>query len=819
MKALMNYISLLFLAIGLVVGAQENEESIYQATATKVNDLVHTELKVSFNFETSQLYGEEWVTVSPHFYPTDELILDAKAMDIHQVKVGKKKADYHYKNDQLTIRLPREYQAHEEYKVYIKYTANPEKVTQEGSEAISDAKGLYFIDPRNEDPEKPTQIWTQGETESSSCWFPTIDKPNQKTSQEIYITVPDQYLTLSNGALISSKKKGNERTDYWKFDQKHAPYLFYMGIGEFAVVKDKWRNIEVDYYVEKEYESVAKDIFGLTPEMIEFFSTRLNYDFPWNKYSQMICRDYVSGAMENTTAVIFGDFIQRKKGDLVDRNIAESIIAHELFHHWFGDLVTTESWSNLTLNESFANYSEYLWFEHKYGKERAEAHRFDEKRGYNTPDNFQKNLVRFHYKNKEDMFDGVSYNKGGLILHMLRNYLGDDAFFAGLNLYLKEYEYEATEAHQLRLAFEEVSGKDLNWFFNQWYFGNGHPKLNVSYDYTTPKKVKVTLEQTQEPLFDFPFTIDIYENGKAKRHQVWVKSQKTNEFTFDVNAKPELVNVNADQVLLCDIEDSKTTEQYVYQYQNAKEYGDRLLAITHLADAQSSNESALNTLIQAVEDKNYELQMRAINVLDITNPSVMSKAQPTLEKIANQKNVHNLVKANAIKALSQTKDEKYKNLYLQNTNVVSNAIKGSSIYALSLIDSEAATKAASALSDDQLSEDIAILLVDQFIKNNDTSKMKLLTENAGFYPFIIMQDPTVGANYKKAFEWIMASDNEANNRIIKILQQVMKQYPQAKQGLLEVVNNGITIKKSAIAKNPSNQKLKDQLQSLEELTQ
>ena len=144
-------------------------------------------------------------------------------------------------------------------------TVKPEKVKDKGSQAITDAKGLYFINAEGIDKNKPTQIWTQGETEANSAWFPTIDAPNQKTSQEIYITVPNQYKTLSNGTLISQTNTGENRTDYWKFDQKHAPYLSFMAVGEFEIIQDSYKNIPVNYYVEKEYAPYAKDIFGLTP--------------------------------------------------------------------------------------------------------------------------------------------------------------------------------------------------------------------------------------------------------------------------------------------------------------------------------------------------------------------------------------------------------------------------------------------------------------------------------------------------------------------------------------------------------------------------
>ncbi|WP_287442607.1 M1 family metallopeptidase [Algoriella sp.] len=411
-----------------------NKLDIYRAEAERINNLVHTKLDLKFDYQKEEVHGEEWVTLKPHFYAANKLTLDAKAMIIHEVALvqgsTKKKLNYKYDDLQLNIDLDKTYQKDQEYTLYIKYTARPNEVKQEGSAAINDAKGVYFINSKGDKPNYPTQIWTQGETESSSCWFPTIDKTNQKTSQEITLTYPDKYVSLSNGTMKSTKKNTDgTKTDYWKFDKKHAPYLFFFGIGDYAVINDKWKNINVDYYVEPEYKEYAKQIFGNTPEMIQFFSDKLNYPFPWDKYAQMTAREYVSGAMENTTATLFHDGVQQKPGQLIDENTAEYVIAHELFHHWFGDLVTAESWTNLTVNESFANYSEYLWFEHKYGKEKADEHRYSEIAGYKQGDGPTKNLVRPHYNSREDMFDGVSYNKGGAILHMLRNFLGDDAFF------------------------------------------------------------------------------------------------------------------------------------------------------------------------------------------------------------------------------------------------------------------------------------------------------------------------------------------------------------------------------------------------------
>ena len=510
-----------------IASQSQDPATIYRKERDKINNLVHTKLKVNFNFEKKELNGEEWVTLKPHFYPVNQVVLDAKAMLIHTVSLDGNNLDFSYDGHQLKIELQRQYTKEESYTLYLKYTARPEKVKEKGSAAISSAKCLYFINPTGEELNKPTQIWTQGETESNSCWFPTIDSPNQKTSQEIYITVPNKFKTLSNGKLISQEVSGNNRTDYWKFDQKHAPYLFFMGVGEYEVVEDSYKNIPVNYYVEKKYAALAEDIFGLTPEMIGFFENRLGVNYPWDKYSQIVARDYVSGAMENTTAVIHGESAYQLKGQLIDENRQENTIAHEIFHHWFGNLVTTESWSNLALNESFANYSQYLWREYKYGKANADAHLFENIQPYFIDvTHHEKKLVRFYYKDKEDMFDLVSYNKGGAILHMLRNYLGDEAFFSGLKKYLIQYQYKSAEVSQLRLAMEEVSGKDLQWFFNQWFFGAGHPNIQVSYDYNSLEKtVTVNFLQTQNNVFKFTMAIDIFENGTKTRHNVFVDSR------------------------------------------------------------------------------------------------------------------------------------------------------------------------------------------------------------------------------------------------------------------------------------------------------
>ncbi|WP_298884046.1 M1 family metallopeptidase [uncultured Polaribacter sp.] len=727
----------------------------YKPERDKIHDLIHTKLKVDFNFKDKQLNGEAWVTVKPHFYATNKLTLDAKAMIIHNVVLNNKKLDFNYDDYKIIIDLPKEYTKEEEFTVYIKYTARPEKVKQKGSAAITDAKGLYFINADGFDKNKPTQIWTQGETEASSCWFPTIDSPNQKTTQEIYMTVPDKFVTLSNGKLVSQTKNGNNRTDYWKMDQKHAPYLFFMGVGEYEIVKDSYKNIPINYYVEKEYAPYARDIFGLTPEMMKFFSEKLGVEYPWNKYSQIVGRDYVSGAMENTTAVIHGENAYQTPGQLIDENVQENTIAHELFHHWFGDLVTSESWSNLTLNESFANYSEYLWREYKYGKLDADMHLFKDREAYKNGLNSEKHLVRFNYDDKEDMFDLVSYNKGGSILHMLRNYLGDEAFFLGLKTYLIENKYKAAEVHQLRLVFEKITGKDLNWFFNQWYYNSGHPEIEVSYDYNTIQKtVTVNLLQLNNNEFKFPIAIDIFENGKKYRHKVFVNG-KDASFKFSYTKQPTLIQVNADGVLLCKIIENKVLSDYIFQLKNAENFAHRREALLEVAKKQEEK-IAFNAIANAMSDDSYRIRILALENIDLINKFSKKAAIQKIMKIANN-DPKTLVQAVAIETLGKLTDPELKGIFEKALESKSYAVLGKALVAMYYIDKQKAVVKSKTLPD-EVRKILATPLTRIFIEENDEKELPFIAKSvlSGMY---LNADKKTKAMYNKAFTQISESNN------------------------------------------------------------
>ncbi|WP_339883813.1 M1 family metallopeptidase [Polaribacter vadi] len=727
----------------------------YKSEREKMHDLVHTKLKVDFNFGDKTMNGEAWITAKPHFYTTDKITLDANSMIIKEVSLNNKKLPFNYNDFDLSIELPKTYQKDEEFTIYIKYTARPEKAKDRITETITDKKGLYFINADGIDKNKPTQIWTQGETEANSIWFPTIDAPNQKTSQEIYITVPNKYKTLSNGTLVNQTNAGNNRTDYWKFDQKHAPYLVFMAVGEFEIIKDAYKNIPVNYYVEKEYAAYAKDIFGLTPEMIGFFSEKLGVEYPWEAYNQIVVRDYVSGAMENTTAVVHGEQAYQKSGQLIDENVQENTIAHEIMHHWFGNLVTSESWSNLTLNESFANYGEYLWQEYKYGKVAKEMHYFEQLEAYKNGQNDAKSLVRYQYDDQEELFDLVSYNKGGAILHNLRTYLGDEAFFLGLKQYLTQYKYQDVEVSQLRLVFEELTGKDLNWFFNQWYFGANHPNIEISYDYNTLQKtVTVNIIQLQGETFQFPFAIDIFEGTKRTRHNVFVEGNDAS-FTFPYSKQPNLIQVNADNVLICKIYENKILSDYIFQLKNADNYAHRREALLEVVKKQEDKD-AFNAVVAALDDASFKIRQLALQNIDLINKNTKKDAISKIMKMANNDS-KTIVQAEALNTLGKLTDPELKSVFAKALESKSYSVLGKALVSMYYIDKPTALKKSKELPD-EVRKILATPLTRIFIEENDETELPFIAKTVVSGMFLTNDDDTKTL-YQKAFKQISESNN------------------------------------------------------------
>lgn len=733
----------------------------YRSANTKLTDIIHTRLDVNFDWTNSRMNGKAELQLKPHFYPTRTLFLNARGMDIKSVvvsevgavpvnkKVGTKvfdnglketltpvkEASFKYENDSIKIDLGRMFAGKEIYYVTIEYVSKPNELKVGGSNAISSDKGLYFINPTGENTYKMPQIWTQGETQSNSAWFPTIDSPNSKTTQDIFMTVEEKYTTLSNGLLVDTKKNSDgTKTDHWKMEEAHAPYLAMMAVGMFKkVVDEPWNGKEISYYVEKEYEPHAKGIFGNTKEMIEFYSNKLGVPYAWPKYAQIAVRDYVSGAMENTSATLHGDFaVYQTTREMIDGKKGDGVIAHELFHQWFGDLVTCESWSNLPLNESFATYGEYLWEEYKNGRDAADQHHVQSRQGY-IMSGKEVDLIRFNYEEREDMFDGFSYNKGGQVLHMLRKAVGDDAFFASLKNYLETNKFKSAEIHNLRLAFEETTGEDMNWFFNQWFLSKGRPKLKVVQKFNAASNtVELSVEQNQDqkkfPLYTLPVDVDVYSNGKAERTRVWITKQKQ---TFSIKSKgaPQLVNFDAERQLLCDLDYSKTQEEYVYQYKTAPLYEDRQEALSKLEDKMG--DPAIFALFKeaASSDKYSGIRNYVMGKLTSAPLDKKEEVKQVLNGIfTNDKNTR--TRAKALNSLNKRYGQDADVLELNNKALseASYAICGEALEAITKTNPKLAMERAKAF-ETETGKDVVFPIADLYANNGSEAQIPFFQNN------------------------------------------------------------------------------------------
>ena len=671
----------------------------YQGSAERMWEIIHTRVALSFDRKEKTAAVREWINLHPYNAPTDIVELDAKSLRIDSIaavgKTGTKTPlNFSYIHDKLTIWFDHKLSPDQSAQIYLKYTAMPYAAETGGSAAIKDDRGLYFINADGKIQHKPTEIWTQGEIESNSHWMATIDKPNTRFTTQIELTVPDSCTTLSNGALIKQTRgsKGM-RTDIWKMDMPIQAYAVMFAIGKYSIIRDKWKNKEVSYYVEPEFAPYARQMFSNTPEMIDFFSTCTGIPYPWNKYSQVVARDYVSGAMENTSASLFGEFMNQTAREIADKN-SEDVVSHELFHQWFGDYVTCESWSNITVNESFANYGEQLWREHKYGKVYRDELAWDDLQKYIYATRLKDpQLVRFHYDNREEVFDAISYNKGGAILHYINAIAGDAAFNRAMKTYLSKNALHSAEAHNWRMAVEEATGQDWNWFFNQWYYHAGHPVLKVNYDYNdSTGKLGVSVTQIQEDstvMYTLPLkTAVIY--GAEKTIIDWNITQRKDTFTFAYKNGVRPVIIPDDQhVLPGEIRENKKMAQWLAQYRYSDNYvGKRLAVVAACKQPSDSNAQAIIDL--ALRDDLKSIRHTVlIQLQSIASDKYRKKWTNKIIEIAAA-DKERMVRADAFALISEWKVAAAKPTILTAVADSSYAVAGSALDALGKLDNDTA---------------------------------------------------------------------------------------------------------------------------------
>ncbi len=778
--------------------------AIYQASRTKEVDLLHTNLKIKFDYNLQHAFGKINLKFKPHFYATKQVVIDAKGMELKNIGLINKKdtikLNYTYDTLQITIELNKTYFNNDTFNIFIDYVSKPNELNFEGSAAIKEAKGLYFVNPKLLEANKPRQIWTQGETESNSCWMPTIDAPNQKHTQELYITAQANEVTLSNGKLISiTKNADGTHTDYWKQTLPHAPYLTMMAIGEFNITKHNWHDsIEVSYYLEKEYAQFANLIFGPTKEMLDCFSRKLGVDYPWEKFSQIIVRDFVSGAMENTSAVLHGEYVQHDNREHLDNN-HEDVIAHEMFHHWFGDLTTAESWSNLPLNESFATYGEYIWNDWKYGNTEAEAVFDRNLSGYLlSKNNATKTPIRFYYHNREDMFDGVSYSKGARILHQLRKQIGDDAFFKSLQLYLNQNKFKSAEIHNLRLAFEETTGLDLNWYFNQWFLNAGHPELDLSINYNdTIASLTVVQKQdsTQFGLYQLPVYVNIFDKSGIKTFLINITKTKE-KFTFKGDSI-YLLNFDTTKALVSKIDLLQSDANWYSLLKNVNHWKAKQQAILGFTANYTLNKNILSDYFKnAVSYCLNHNHPRIIELGYVAINSLTDEHQLLFENnilaLTNYKNSAS-VRGNAVLILNNWNNKKYKPNFEIGLQDSSNQVLAYSLFSLNNIDSLSALQSAEKWRNYNnyfVVQAVSNIVSKNSIKNENVYFEKTI-DNAGYGKRNLM------FLYAK---YLIRSNNEINKEAIRVFERLGKKMDGEEKSYL-LFNTVNELKENLITKN------------------
>jgi aminopeptidase N len=518
----------------------------------------------------------------------------------------------------------------------------------------------------------------------------------------------------------------------------------------------------------------------------------------------MVGQDFVSGAMENTTSTLHGPWAQQNARKLTDGNAWEVVVAHELFHHWFGDLVTAESWSNLTVNESFADYSEYLWTEYKYGRDAADAYHMNAMQGYlNNPNDKAKHLVRFYYRDKEEMFDQVSYQKGGRILHMLRYELGDSAFFKGIGHYLQQNKFKAAEAHQLRLALEEVSGRDLNPFFNQWYFNSGHPEVSISYG-TKDGKDYVAFEQKQKDrLFSLPIKIAAYSgNEKPDIHSVMV-SNEADTFYFDNKGKTTFYEADADRIMLWKKSETKTSEQWVAQYKRKANFISRAEALNGQLSLDTLGETTRQLMLSALSDPYHDIAAKGLRYFVQYSNQLKTDADWALvEKLArNEKD--RPTRAAAIEVLARrnpTTDSSY-------------TVAGAALNALTENNTEAAMSLSAKLKEDADGDLASALAVLEIAGSKEADAGDVI---ANFKTLPGME--RIGATRGMCLYAANIKDPATFKNVLAPVMDIYRRIPAGfgtyKSDILMQMKSLLAKKEAALTAQPGNAELKDQIEWL-----
>ena len=598
-------------------------------------DVKHVKLVITLDFENETISGAAHTTFSALYDELKTITFDAVELHIERVTL-EDGTELAYSTDakKLIVTLDRTYQHGEQFTIVVEYHARPRA-------------GLHFIKPAPEDPTRPVQAWTFGQPRYHSHWFPCHDAPNDRATSEIIVTVPAQFITISNGNLLSVTDHGDTKTHHWRHDVPHAAYLISLVVGDFAVIEDHYKHIPVTYYVRPDRKDDAPLYMGKTPEMIRFFSEYTGVEYPYDKYAQTVVEIY-TGAMEHTTATTHGFTLLVDKRASLDYDVVP-VVAHELAHQWFGDLLTCRDWPNGWLNEGFATYFEVLWGEHDQGTDYFKQSMLDLKNGYLEEDGHYRRPIVYNVYHDDgfELFDSHLYNKGAWVLHMLRHQLGEATFRRAMHAYTSRYREKEVITADLERTFEEVTGRSLAQFFQQWVYSGGYPAFEVNYSWDSEHNMaRIKIRQTQQiddltPCFvtpvDLSFTVPTSDEAAkddntietrtiAMRVVVGEDGQVEQNFYVPLERQPAMVRFDPDGRLLKTLKFERPAKMLRYQLAHDPDVLGRIEAAEALGE-QGDDESIEALKKSLLTDNFWGVRNAAASALGVVGTG---KAQDAL---------------------------------------------------------------------------------------------------------------------------------------------------------------------------------------------
>ena len=457
-------------------------------TPDRPGQVEHIALDLALDIPHQCYTGTCRIRLNPVRDDITRFTLDAVNLHIDSVMVGNLAQSFDHDGEQLHVTLSRPTIAGQSLELAIAYRSeNPQR-------------GLYFVAPTEHQPDKPVQVWTQGEDEDSRYWFPCFDYPGQLSTSEIRVRVAKPYQAISNGTLAEVKEEGDFKFFHWVQEQVHPTYLMTLAVGDFDEIRDEWEGIPVTYYAQKGRRDDAQRTMGKTPAMIAFFSDRFGYRYAFPKYAQVCVTDFTFGGMENTSCTLLTDYCLLDERAALDNTNSEMLVAHELAHQWFGDLLVINHWSQAWVKEGMATYSEVLWTANQAGEEEAAYYRLGEMRQYLSEDKtrYRRPMVTHVYREPIELYDRHIYEKGACVYHMLRTELGDDLFWQAIHAFVNKFAHQTVETLDLIRTIETTTGRNLRFLFDQYVYRGGHPDFKVSYRWDGDSKLaKITVSQTQ----------------------------------------------------------------------------------------------------------------------------------------------------------------------------------------------------------------------------------------------------------------------------------------------------------------------------------